>query len=242
MGCSGWQYKHWRGNLYPIDLPASRWLEHYAAHFDTVELNNSFYRLPSAENFSAWRQRVPAGFVYAVKASRYLTHLKKLKEPAEPLQLFFSRARALRERLGPVLYQLPPRWRLDLDRLATFLRALPKSRQHAIEFRDASWYVDDTYNLLQRHRVALCIHDMAGAATGQILVGPFVYLRLHGPQRYAGRYSDAALARWAEWIAEATRNRTPAYIYFNNDIGGHAPRDAIRLRELCARAGASVSM
>ena len=217
---------------------ASRWLEHYAEHFDTVELNNSFYRLPSTENFSTWRRRVPAGFLYAVKASRYLTHMKKLKDPADPLRLFFSRARALRDRLGPVLYQLPPRFPLNLDRLAIFLRALPKSRRHAIEFRDTSWYVDDTYDLLQRHHVALCVHDMAGSATGQMLVGPFVYLRFHGPQRYSGRYPDAALARWADWIAEKTLAGTPAYIYFNNDIGGHAPRDAVRLRELCARAGA----
>ena len=235
IGCSGWQYKHWRGSFYPADLPAARWLEHYAEHFDTVELNNSFYRLPSTENFSAWRERVPAGFLYAVKASRYLTHMKKLKEPADPLRLFFSRARALRDRLGPVLYQLPPRFPLNLNRLATFLSALPKSRRHAIEFRDTSWYVDDTYELLQRHHVALCVHDMAGSATGQTLVGPFVYVRLHGPQRYSGRYPDAALARWADWIAETTLDGTPAYIYFNNDIGGHAPRDAVRLRELCAR-------
>ena len=210
------------------------WLEHYATAFDTVEINNSFYRLPEADTFAAWRQRVPAGFVYAVKASRYLTHLKKLKDPAAPVSLFFTRARALGRRLGPVLYQLPPRWPRNLERLEHFLRVLPPRRRHAIEFRDPTWYVDDTFRLLTRYRVALCLHDMAGSATGQRMVGPFVYLRLHGPQRYAGRYPDATLARWAEWCASQQREGRQVYVYFNNDIGGHAPRDAERLRALCA--------
>ena len=240
IGCSGWQYKHWRGDFYPDNLPASRWLEHYAAHFDTVEINNSFYRLPSAETFAAWRSRVPRGFLYAVKASRYLTHMKKLTTPADPLALLFSRARQLRDRLGPTLYQLPPRWPRNLERLAAFVRALPKSRQHAIEFRDPSWYTDETFDLLERHHVALCLHDMAGSATGRMAVGPFVYVRLHGPQKYAGRYPDSQLREWADWTARRSQQGVPVYIYFNNDTGGHAPRDAIRLRDLCHRSGALI--
>jgi uncharacterized protein YecE (DUF72 family) len=235
IGCSGWQYKHWRGGFYPTALPATRWLEHYATHFDTVEINNSFYRLPEAHTFAEWRRRVPRSFVYAVKASRYLTHMKKLNEPGPPLALFFSRARRLGARLGPVLYQLPPRWPRNLERLAIFLRTLPTRRRHAIEFREPSWYCDETYDLLRRHHVALCLHDMAGSATGRHLVGPFVYLRLHGPQRYAGRYSDRNLERWAEWCADRRRQGMSVYAYFNNDTGGHAPRDALRLRELCER-------
>jgi uncharacterized protein YecE (DUF72 family) len=235
VGCSGWQYKHWRGNFYPLELSSKRWLEYYATRFDTVEINNSFYRLPEADTFVDWRGRVPASFVYAVKASRYLTHMKKLKDPAEPVALFFSRARRLGRRLGPVLYQLPPHWPLNLERLETFLRTLPRTRLHAIEFRDPTWSVDETFDLLSRYGAALCLHDMAGSATGRRMVGPFVYLRLHGPQRYAGSYSDDALESWAEWCADRRRQGMAVYAYFNNDTGGHAPRDASRLRELCDR-------
>jgi uncharacterized protein YecE (DUF72 family) len=231
VGCSGWQYKHWRGDFYPATLPAARWLEFYATHFDTVEINNSFYRLPLAETFAEWRRRVPASFVYAVKASRYLTHMKKLKDPEEPVALLFSRARRLGKRLGPVLYQLPPRWPRNLERLERFLRALPKSVSHVVEFRDPTWYADDTYALLARHHVAMCLHDMAGSATGQRLVGPLAYIRFHGPQRYTGAYTDAVLERWADWCAGLFSRGTSVHAYFNNDAGGHAPRDAIRLRE-----------
>ncbi len=182
IGCSGWQYKHWRGVFYPAALPATRWLEHYAAHFDTVEINNSFYRLPLAKTFAEWRNRVPSSFVYAVKASRYLTHMKKLNDPGLPVALF-SRARRLGQRLGPVLYQLPPRWPRNLERLEQFLQALPNNAMHAIEFRDSSWYCDETFAMLTRYRVAMCLHDMAGSATGKRTVGPFLYVRFHGPQR-----------------------------------------------------------
>jgi uncharacterized protein YecE (DUF72 family) len=235
IGCSGWQYKHWRGDFYPRSLPQNRWLEHYAEHFNTVETNNTFYRLPEAPTFAAWRRTAPKGFVFAVKASRYLTHMKKLKDPADPLALFFSRARALGPAFGPVLYQLPPRWPLNLDRFETFLRALPKARRHAVEFREPSWYCNEVYALLRHHRVALCLHDMEGSASGKRAVGPFVYARFHGTQKYGGRYSDAALDDWAEWFANQLRQGVPVYAYFNNDTGGHAPRDAARLRSMINR-------
>jgi uncharacterized protein YecE (DUF72 family) len=237
VGCSGWQYKHWRGNFYPAALPPARWLEYYATQFDTVEINNSFYRLPEADTFAEWRRRVPRSFVYAVKASRYLTHMKKLKDPGPPVARLFSRVRNLGRRLGPVLYQLPPHWPRNLERLETFLRTLPQSRLHAIEFRDPSWYCDETFDLLSRYHVALCLHDMAGSATGRRLVGPFVYLRLHGPQRYSGRYRERTLEAWADWCVSSQCQGLPVYVYFNNDAGGHAPRDALRLRELCNRYG-----
>jgi uncharacterized protein YecE (DUF72 family) len=230
IGCSGWQYKHWRGAFYPPDLPSHRWLRHYASQFDTVEINNTFYRLPEATAFAAWKKAVPPGFLYAVKASRFLTHMKRLKDPVEPLDRLFSRARALGRALGPVLYQLPPRWRVDLDRLDTFVRALPARRRHAIEFRDPSWYTDAVFDLLTKHRVALCLHDMTGSATGRVAIGPFVYVRFHGPQKYNGRYDDGTLDKWAQWLAEQQGDGKPVYGYFNNDIGAHAPRDARRLR------------
>ena len=215
VGCSGWQYRHWRGDFYPADLPASRWLEHYAQRFDTVEINNSFYRLPEASTFAAWRQRAPAGFLFAVKASRFLTHMKKLKDPEEPIARFFSRAARLGRSLGPVLYQLPPRWPLNLERLQVFLDALPRRRRHVIEFREPSWYDDRVFALLEQHGVALCLHDMRGSASGRLSIGPFVYARFHGPSKYSGSYSHAALEEWADWLAERAAEGKRVFAYFN---------------------------
>jgi uncharacterized protein YecE (DUF72 family) len=245
IGCSGWQYKHWRGGFYPADLPTSRWFDHYARTFDTVEVNNSFYRLPSPETFARWRAAAPPGFLYAVKASRFLTHMKKLKDPATPLDLFFEGARHLGETLGPVLYQLPPRWPLNPDRLRQFLEALDAIQgpaagvqgaarlpvRHVMEFRDPTWYDERALALLRAHDVALCLHDMAGSATGTIGGSPFVYVRFHGATKYAGRYEDERLDAWADWLSARWRDGCDVFAYFNNDVGGHAPRDAIRLRE-----------
>jgi uncharacterized protein YecE (DUF72 family) len=235
IGCSGWQYKHWRNDLYPAALPQSRWLEFYAERFDTVEINNTFYRLPEASTFAAWERRVPSGFLFAVKASRFLTHMKKLKEPVEPLRRLFTRANLLGRTFGPVLYQLPPRWPLNLERFEAFLSALPHNRRHAVEFREPSWYVDEVFELLERHRVALCLHDMQGSASGRRTVGPFVYVRFHGAQKYSGRYADDTLDRWADWLAARSHEGREVFGYFNNDIGGHAPRDAVRLRDAIAK-------
>ena len=232
VGCSGWQYKHWRGDFYPAELPQSRWFAHYALSFDTVEINNSFYRLPAAETFARWREQAPQRFIYAVKASRFLTHMKKLKDPYDPLVRFFENARELGSRLGPVLYQLPPNWALNLERLEVFLQTLSVfPHKHAIEFRDPSWYDDRVFALLERHRVALCLHDMEGSATGTIAVGPFVYVRFHfGDRKYGGAYGDERLDAWSRWLSGRAAAGREVYAYFNNDTGGHAPRDAVRLR------------
>jgi uncharacterized protein YecE (DUF72 family) len=236
IGCSGWQYRHWRGVFYPATLPASRWFEYYASRFDTVEINNTFYRLPEASTFAAWREQAPAGFLYAVKASRFLTHMKKLKDPAEPLHRLFQRAQRLQRTFGPVLYQLPPHWTVDLERLSAFVRALPKRRQHVIEFREPSWYRDEVFELLERNGIALCLHDMAGSQTDKMAVGALVYVRFHGPGKYTGRYEDRVLNGWAEWLASQMRKGRAAFAYFNNDAAGHAPGDAIRLRRAIALA------
>jgi len=235
IGCSGWQYRQWRGDFYPAELSTATWLEHYARHFDTVEINNSFYRLPEAETFAAWRRRAPPRFCYAVKASRFLTHMKKLKDPEEPLARFFSRAVELGPALGPVLYQLPPQWPLNLERLDRFLEALPPRHRHAIEFREPSWYDDRVFARLEKHRVALCLHDMAGSASERCSIGPFVYVRFHGTSKYSGSYSAAALEDWAEWLSDRHADGKPVFAYFNNDTGGHAPRDAVRLRTALTR-------
>jgi uncharacterized protein YecE (DUF72 family) len=233
IGCSGWEYKHWRGDFYPPDLTKARWFEHYAATFDTVEINNTFYRLPEAATFAAWGARAPAGFLFAIKASRFLTHMKKLKEPEEPIERLFGRMRALGRHLGPVLYQLPPGFKLDIGRLEHFLQALPRGTRHVMEFRDPSWYRDDSLRLLERHRVALCLHDMRGSATLRERIGPFVYVRFHGATgHYDGGYSDERLDAWAEWLHAQRRTGVDVYAYFNNDVGGHAPRNAVTLRRL----------
>jgi uncharacterized protein YecE (DUF72 family) len=233
IGCSGWEYKHWRGDFYPAELPRTRWFEHYAATFDTVEINNTFYRLPEESTFARWAERAPRNFLYAVKASRFLTHMKKLKEPEEPLDRLFSRMAPLKRHLGPVLYQLPPGWKLDLGRLEHFLQVLPKGVRHVLEFRDPSWHSDDVRRLLERYRVALCLHDMQGSATGRERVGPFIYVRFHGQSgHYSGGYSAERLGRWADWLDDHRRVGTDVYAYFNNDIGGHAPRDGVTLRRL----------
>jgi len=224
-------YRHWRGGFYPRDLPQRQWLGFYSRRFDTVEVNNSFYRLPPEGLFSDWKTRVPRNFLFAVKASRYLTHMKKLNDPVEPLDRLFSRACELDSKLGPVLYQLPPQLKVDLPRLRTFLAALPRDRnlRHAVEFRHASWYDDRVFDLLEQHRVALCVHDMNGSAAPRESVGGFVYIRFHGTSaRYTGAYSDQQLRECARWLR---RTRKPAFVYFNNDAHGHAPADARRLIE-----------
>jgi uncharacterized protein YecE (DUF72 family) len=232
VGCSGWQYRHWRGNFYRERLPQARWFDHYASVFDTVEVNNTFYRLPEESTFARWGAQAPPNFLFAIKASRFLTHMKKLQGPEEPLDRLLNRAQALGRHLGPILYQLPPGWKLDLPRLEHFLQALPRHARHVLEFREPSWYADEALALLEAHGVALCLHDMRGSATARKRVGPFVYVRFHGASgTYSGGYSKARLRGWAEWLHGEVSAGRDVYAYFNNDVGGHAPRDALTLRQ-----------
>jgi uncharacterized protein YecE (DUF72 family) len=244
IGCSGWNYTSWRGRFYPKDLPVSRWLGYYQDLFDTVEVNNTFYRLPDAATFAAWRRQTHDGFLMSVKASRYLTHLKRLVDPEEPVHRLFARVASLGARLGPVLYQLPPTLTLDVDRLASFLDALPRTLpararprtprrpiRHVIEFRHASWYVDEVFQVLAARGVAICLHDKPGSAFDDAAIGPFVYVRFHGPTgRYGGCYTDEALAAWARKLAAARRRGRDVFAYFNNDVDGFAVRNAQTLR------------
>jgi uncharacterized protein YecE (DUF72 family) len=231
VGCSGWQSQHWRGDFYPADLPVSKWFDYYAQRFDTVEVNNTFYRLPERATFAAWRRRAPQRFIFAVKASRFLTHMKKLRDPEEPIVRLFMRLRGLGKHLGPVLYQLPSGWRVNADRFAHFLDALPPRIRHVVEFRDPSWNSAPIRSLLDRYRVSMCLHDMPGSATGKDRVGPIVYVRFHGATgRYEGGYSIERLRSWATWLNAQRAAGCDVYAYFNNDVGGHAPRDAVALR------------
>jgi uncharacterized protein YecE (DUF72 family) len=244
VGCSGWNYASWRGRFYPPELPTSRWLDYYSKVFDTVEVNNTFYRLPEASTFASWREQTPASFLVAVKASRFLTHMKRLRDADEPLERLFSRAAALGSRLGPVLYQLPSNFHVDLPRLETFLRQLPREiavagprrspllLAHVIELRHPSWYVPETFQLLERQGVALCLHDKAGSAIEAPRVGPFVYVRFHGTSgRYHGSYGSDALDRWADVLADEWRGGRDVFAYFNNDPMAVATENARSLRD-----------
>lgn len=225
--------------VYPVDVPSSGWLRTYTRWFPTVELNNSFYRLPSEETFAAWRRQVPGGFRFAVKASRFLTHIKRLREPDEPLHRLLSHASPLGPTLGPILYQLPPRWFPDADRLEAFLAALPqrlspmsrRSLQHVVEMRDPRGYEPWVIDLLRQYSVTLCLHDMPGSESPLLPVGAIAYLRLHGyGTKYGGSYPDEVLEQWAAWIRGVLAAGRDAYVYFNNDINGYAVYDAERLR------------
>jgi uncharacterized protein YecE (DUF72 family) len=238
IGCSGWNYEHWRGRFYPEEAPPKQWFELYAKVFDTVEINNTFYQLPAAQTFKAWREQAPDGFIYAVKANRYLTHMKRLKDAKAPLKRFLDRARLLREHLGPILYQLPPRWRLNLERLESFLDLLPEGLRHVFEFRDQSWMADEVFQLLEERGASFCAHDMPGLDVPRLAVGPIAYVRLHGAKEmYRGGYPEPTLRSWSRWMEQQVRAGKDLYVYFNNDAEAHATRDALRLKQKARFAG-----
>jgi uncharacterized protein YecE (DUF72 family) len=247
IGTSGWHYKHWRGNFYPESCPVSKMLEEYGRYFDTVEINSSFYKLPDPETFSRWREQTPPGFTFAVKASYFITHNKKLSDPENALTNFLPRAELLKEKLGPVLFQLPPRWNINLERLEQFLRALHcghsrsglhrvwsgKQRQYAFEFRNPTWLIPDTYALLRRYNAAFCIFELAGFTTPVEITADWTYIRLHGPGgKYQGSYSKATLRKWAGELIQWSRHLHSIYVYFDNDQAGYAARNALQLKTL----------
>ncbi len=235
IGTSGWHYRHWLGRFYPADLPASRMFEFYRRFFDTVELNNSFYRLPTPEAFAAWRDAAPENFCFAVKGSRFLTHNKKLKEPEQALRNLLPRAEVLGHKLGPILFQLPPKWKVNRERLEEFLQALPAQHRYAFEFREPSWNTDAIYDTLRRHNAAYCIHELAGFHSPIMVTADFSYVRLHGPAgKYQGCYPETKLREWADRIAEWRRELKAVYVYFDNDDSGYAARNALELKELVA--------
>jgi uncharacterized protein YecE (DUF72 family) len=234
IGTSGWHYKHWLGVFYPPKLPGKEMLGFYSQHFPTVEINNSFYHLPLETTFDQWRQTTPNDFLFAVKGSRFITHMKKLTEPSRSTRRFFAGAHRLKEKLGPILFQLPPRWHLNLARLSEFLEALPAKQQYTFEFRDESWQVAEVYDLLRSHNAAFCIYDLSGKETPLEITADFTYVRFHGPAeaRYAGSYSTQALRTWAKRLRDWQKRLKNVYVYFNNDVGGHAIFNAKQLCEL----------
>ncbi|MFI5486329.1 DUF72 domain-containing protein [Micromonospora echinaurantiaca] len=243
LGTSGWQYRDWRGRFYPTGLPQRLWLEHFAARFATVEVNNAFYRLPERDTFAAWRDRTPDDFCVAVKMSRYLTHIKRLREPAEPVGRFLGRATALGDRLGPVLLQLPPNLPADPAALDATLALFPADVRVAVEPRHRSWWTDATRGVLERRRAALVWADRGGRPVTPLWrTTDFGYLRLHEGRAHPWpRYGRAALASWVRRLAAAFDDAEPAYVYFNNDPGGAAVLDAVAFAGLAGRAGRRVS-
>lgn len=231
IGTSGWSYPHWRERFYPGTVRVKDRFAYYTSQFDTVEINGSFYRLPSETSVAAWAEQAPPGFVFAWKASRFITQAKKLKDVDQSVDLVFGRMAPLGRALGPALFQLPPQLKLDLDRLGGFLKRLPRDRRVAIEFRHASWYEAATFRLLHDHDVALCISDHHDAPAPWEATASFAYVRGHGPGgRYVGHYPLRELDRWAAEIGSWAGAGHDVYAYFDNDIDGAAPTDARLLR------------
>ena len=233
IGTSGWHYEHWVGPFYPKGLSADHWLGYYSEQLETVEINNTFYQLPSQATFESWRERVDETFVFAVKASRYVTHMKKLKDPEEPVRSFISRVETLGALLGPILFQLPPNWNYNGTRLRRFVAALPVGLQYAFELRDPDWINDEAEQILANHGAAFCIYDLHGRQSPRTVTADFVYIRLHGPYGpYRGKYDTATLAGWAGAIASWRRQGKDIYCYFDNDEAGYAAENALELRAM----------
>jgi len=244
IGCSGWSYRDWRGVVYPADAPTTRWFDLYAARFDTVEINNTFYRLPTEAAVDRWCAQAPPGFCYSVKVGQFGSHRKKLLDAQTWLPRHLERVGRLGAHLGPNLVQLPPRWKRDVARLDDFLSVASTSMRWALEVRDRSWLHDDVFEVLQRHGAALCIHDLLDDHPWERTAG-WTYLRFHGPRAtqaaYHGRYGERRLSALADrldpWLAEGT----DVYGYFNNDHEGDAVFDAADLRRLLVRDDATRS-
>ena len=233
IGCSGWHYLHWRGNFYPAETKTADFLKIYFKHFDTVEINNSFYRLPTENAVNSWQESVPKNFTFSVKASRFITHNKKLKDSGESFQLFFNRIHLLSNKLGPILFQLPPKWNYNGDRLEEFLAGLPSGNDYVFEFRNYTWMNEEAYTLLRKYRAGFCIHDMPESATPEVVTSKTAYVRFHGNgEKYSGGYSDDTLETWAEKILVWNEKHIKVYVYFNNDIGGFAPKNALTLKAM----------
>jgi uncharacterized protein YecE (DUF72 family) len=232
VGTSGWSYKHWRGAFYPEDTPSDHMLEYYLRHFRSTEINNTFYHLPEKKTLEHWRELAPTGFQFAVKASRYITHMKKLKDPGASIREFFNRITALGDTLGPILFQLPPKWKYNETRFREFLQSLSREFRYTFEFRDQSWINPHALELLSLHRTAFCIYELDNVLSPKEITTDFVYIRLHGPKgAYQGSYSRQSLSGWSNVISAWQQQGLSIYCYFDNDEAGYAADNA---QSLCA--------
>lgn len=241
IGTSGWSYKHWRRKFYPENLPESEWLRYYCQTFSTAEINNSFYKLPSVETYENWKQQSASNFTFAVKGSRFLTHMKKLKDATEPWDNIVSHSAGLGSKRGPILLQFPEKWKKNLARLQEFFE-ITKENQNvdiALEFRNETWFASDTFKLLEKYGVALCIADSQRFIRQDVITGPFTYFRYHGrgARIYAGSYSKEVLKKEAKKMTKLLSQKTSVYAYFNNDGNANAVRNAKTLEQLCLESG-----
>lgn len=237
VATSGWMYDHWRGRFYPEKLPKTRWFEHYVSVFDTVELNNTFYATPRETTVMKWYETTPDGFVFAVKGARYISHVKRLGPVQESLDRQDAPLVHLKEKLGPILWQLPEKWALDLERLEQFLKLRPSKQRWCFEFRSQSCFCPEVYKLLRRYKAALVWADTPHYPFAAEVTADFLYARLHGHEEfYVSRYTDEQLAWWRDLLIESGEGERDLFVYFDNDAHGHAPRDALRLRELLRAA------
>ncbi|MCI0382289.1 MAG: DUF72 domain-containing protein [Chlamydiae bacterium] len=232
IGTSGFYYDHWIDNYYPNEIKSQDFLSFYAKDFSTVEIDSSFYRLPTKETVESWKEKVDPHFLFSVKASQYITHIKRLKDPRRPLKKFFSIVDLLKKQLAVTLFQLPPQMKIDLSRLSDFLQMLPKKHLFSFEFRNPTWFNDAIYRILSDHNVAFCIYDLEGKTTPKIITANFTYVRLHGPKRaYSGLYSNRLLSQWAKDFQKWAKRGIKVFCYFNNDEKGYAPKNAISLQK-----------
>jgi uncharacterized protein YecE (DUF72 family) len=233
IGTSGWAYNHWGGKFYPEELPKKEWFNYYKKHLDTVELNTTFYHLPKKSTFESWENNAPRGFIYAIKASRYITHIKKLDDPEPSVKKLFDSVEGMTSKAGPILFQLPPGWKYNSERLAYFLNVLPKNYKYAFEFRNETWWNDEALSLLKKYNAAFCMFELAGVVTPRHLTADFAYIRLHGPgNKYKGSYSDETLEQWAGYFFSWNKTLKKIFCYFDNDDSAFAVFNAIKLNEI----------
>lgn len=233
IGTSGWSYSHWKDNFYPKELPSNQWLHFYASRFRTVEVNTTFYHAPLTTTTKRWFDEVPKNFQFSIKASRYITHQKRLHDCRESLAFFYKSIRKLKPKAGPILFQLPPSFEIHHERLEEFVTLLNPDYQYTFEFRNKTWYTDAIYDLFSRHNIALCITDLGGTLSPQEVTASFTYVRLHGPHHaYQGSYGLTRLRAWKKKIDMWLRARKEVYCYFDNDEKGFAVQDAGVLLDL----------
>jgi uncharacterized protein YecE (DUF72 family) len=234
IGTSGWHYKHWKGPFYPEGFPEKDFLSYYSNHFNAVEINNSFYRLPDKKTLKQWHRTVKDDFIFTVKASRYITHMKKLKEPQKSLSNFLNTISSLNDKLGPILFQLPPNWHMDLKRIEAFIAEFPDKHRYAFELRDRTWFDESLYKLLSEYNVAFCIYDLKGKMSPEIITADIVYIRLHGPNEiaYQGSYPKRQLTAWANKFNNWVKEGKEVYCFFDNDQKGYAAKNALTLLQI----------
>lgn len=232
IGTSGWHYDHWKGPFYPADIKTKDFFEYYLKYFNTAEINNTFYRLPTKKTLLHWKQTSSKEFIFSIKASRFITHVKRLKEPKKHLSLFLNLIKNIKPKLGPILFQIPPNWNVDIKRFEKFIKCLDANYRYVFEFRDKSWLTKEIFFLLRKHKLAFCIYDLEGFQTPIEVTSNFVYVRLHGPKSaYRGSYRKKTLQKWAKLFKKFQKDKLDVFCYFNNDERGFAVKNALELQK-----------